>query len=156
MSRFEETIVVDVPVRVAYDQWTQFEDFPRFMEGVERVTQRDDRHLDWTASIGGQTRSWTAEIVEQTPDVRIAWRAIEGTANAGAVLFQPLGPDRTLVHLTIEAEPEGAVETAGTSLGILDHRVEGDLERFKAFIEERRQPTGAWRGAIHGSRVDPA
>ena len=154
MARIEKSVEVDVPARIAYDQWTQFEEFPRFMDGIEKVVQRGDKYLDWTASVGGQTRSWTAEIVDQTPNERIAWRAIEGAQNAGAVLFEPLGSDRTRVSLTIEAEPEGPVDTIGTALGFLERRVEGDLERFKTFIEERRQPTGAWRGEIHGSRVD--
>jgi uncharacterized membrane protein len=153
MTRIRKTIDVDVPARIAYDQWTQFEEFPTFMEGVDRVEQRDDRFLDWTATIGGQTRSWTAEIVDQTPDVRIAWKAVEGTENAGAVLFEPLGTERTRVDLTIDADPEGPVENAGAALGFLDRRVQGDLERFKAFIEGRGQPTGAWRGEIHGARV---
>jgi uncharacterized membrane protein len=154
MARIERSIEVDVPVRLAYDQWTQFEDFPLFMDGVESVVQRGDKFLDWTATVGGQKKQWTAEIVDQTPDRRIAWKAIDGTENAGAVLFEPLGPDRTRIRLTIDAAPEGPVEAAGTALGFLDRRVEGDLKRFKQFIEERRQPTGAWRGSIHGSKVD--
>ena len=154
MARIEKAIEVDVAVRSAYDQWTQFEDFPEFMEGVERVVQRGDKFLDWTATIGGQTRSWTAEIVDQTPDVRVAWRSVDGAKNAGAVLFQPLGPGRTLVSLTIEAEPDGPLDTVGTALGFLERRVEGDLERFKQFIEGRRQPTGAWHGEIHGATVE--
>jgi len=156
MATIKKTIEVDVPVRLAYDQWTQFEDFPEFMEGVERVIQRDDKFLDWTARIGGQSRQWTAEIVDQTPGRRIAWKAVSGTDNAGAVLFQELGADRTLIELTIDAEPEGAVEGVGVALGFLDRRVEGDLERFKKFIEARRVPTGAWTGEIHGSDVKDA
>ena len=154
MARIERSIEGDVPVRIAYDQWTQFEDFPTFMDSVEEVIQRGDKFLDWQATIGGQRREWTAEIVDQTPDTRIAWKAIDGTENAGAVLFEPLGPDRTRIRLTIDADPEGPIETAGTALGFLDRRVEGDLERFKKFIEERHQPTGAWRGSIHGSEVN--
>lgn len=154
MTKITKAIEVDVPVHIAYDQWTQFEDFPRFMEGVESVVQRDDRFLDWTATVGGQTRSWTAEIVDQTPDLRIAWKAVEGTENAGAVVFERLGPDRTRINLTVVADPTGLIETAGTALGFLDRQIEGDLERFKAFIEMRRQPTGAWSGEIHGTRVD--
>jgi uncharacterized membrane protein len=156
MTRIQKSIEVGVPISLAYGQWTQFEEFPRFMEGIESVVQRDDQFLDWTASIGGQTRTWTAKIVDQTPDVRIAWKAVEGTQNAGAVLFTELAPARTRVDLTIEAEPEGAVETAGTALGFLDRRIEGDLDRFKAFIEDRHQPTGAWKGQIHGSSVTPS
>jgi uncharacterized membrane protein len=153
MPRFEETIDVDVPVRVAYDQWTQFEDFPRFMEGVERVVQRDDKTLDWTAEIAGQRKQWTAEITDQTPDVRVAWKSISGEENAGAVLFQSLDPDRTRITLRIDADPEGPVETVGAALGFLERQVKGDLKRFKEFIESRRVPTGAWRGEIHGDEV---
>ena len=153
MTRIQKSIEVGVPISIAYDQWTQFEEFPKFMEGVDSVVQHDDQFLDWTASVGGQTRSWTAKIVDQTPNVRIAWKAVEGAENAGAVMFAELGPDQTRVDLTIDAEPEGAVETAGTALGFLDRRIEGGLERFKSFIEERGQPTGAWTGEIHGSSV---
>ncbi len=153
MSRVEKTIEIDVPARVAYDQWTQFESFPEFMDGVESVTQRDDKRLDWTATIGGQTRSWTAEIVDQTPDRRIAWKSTSGTENAGAVLFEPVDADRTRITLTIDAEPEGVVERVGDAAGFLDRRVQGDLERFKTFIERRDTPTGAWRGEIHGDAV---
>jgi uncharacterized membrane protein len=156
MTQIEKTIDIAVPARIAYDQWTQFEEFPEFMEGVERVVQRGDTLLDWTATIGGQSRSWTAEIVDQTPDTRIAWKATEGIRNAGAVRFEATGSDACRVTLTIDAEPEGPVENAGVALGFLDRRVEGDLERFKAFIEKRRTPTGAWTGEIHGSTVDPA
>lgn len=153
MSRVEKTIEIDVPARVAYDQWTQFESFPQFMDGVESVIQRDDKRLDWTATIAGQTRSWTAEIVDQTPDRRIAWKSTSGTDNAGAVLFEPLDADRTRMTLTIDAEPEGVVERVGDAAGFLDRRVQGDLERFKTFIERRDTPTGAWRGEIHGDAV---
>lgn len=153
MTRIQKSIEVGVPISIAYGQWTQFEEFPAFMEGVDSVVQRDDQFLDWTATVGGQSRSWTARIVDQTPNVRIAWKAVEGADNAGAVLFTELGPDRTRVDLTIDAEPEGAVETAGTALGFLDRRIEGDLERFKSFIEARGQQTGTWKGEIHGSSV---
>lgn len=156
MPRFEESIDVDVPVRIAYDQWTQFEDFPKFMEGVERVVQRDDRTLDWTATIGGRRKEWTAEITDQTPDLRIAWKSVDGAENAGAVLFQALGEDRTRVKLRIDADPEGPIETVGANVGVLQGQVKGDLERFKEFIERRRMPTGAWRGEIHGERVSGA
>ena len=154
MSRVEQSIDVDVPVRVAYDQWTQFESFPEFMEGVERVVQKDDRNLEWHANVGGQDKRWSAEIVEQTPDQRIAWRSTSGAANAGIVSFTPLGADSTRVTLDLEVEPEGMVESAGDALGVLDRRVKGDLERFKEFIEGRGAPTGAWRGEIHGGQVE--
>ena len=153
MPRFEASIDVDVPVRLAYDQWTQFEEFPRFMEGVESVVQRDDKRLDWTAEIAGQRKQWTAEITDQTPDTRVAWKSVGGDENAGAVRFEPLDGDRTRVTLKLDADPEGIVETVGANLGFLERRVKGDLERFKEFIEARRVPTGAWRGEIHGDRV---
>lgn len=153
MPRFESSIDIDVPVRVAYDQWTQFESFPHFMEGVESVVQVDDRTLDWTASIAGQRREWRAVITDQTPDVRVAWKSVDGSENAGAVLFDAIGPETTKITLRIDADPEGPVETVGAALGFLERRVEGDLERFKEFIEARRMPTGAWRGEIHGAEV---
>ena len=154
MSRVEHSVDVDVPVRVAYDQWTQFESFPQFMEGVERVVQKDDKSLEWHANVGGQDKHWTAEIVEQTPDQRIAWRSTSGAPNAGIVSFTSNGPSSTRVTLDLEAEPEGAVESAGDALGIFDRRVKGDLDRFKEFIEGRGVATGAWRGEIHGGEVD--
>jgi uncharacterized membrane protein len=153
MARFEDDIDVDVPVSVAYDQWTQFESFPQFMEGVESVTQGDDRTLTWVASIAGRRKQWTAEITDQTPITRVAWKSTSGAKNAGAVLFESLGPDRTRISLTLDVEPDGIVETAGANLGVLEAQVKGDLERFKRFIEQRRVPTGAWRGNIHGEEV---
>jgi len=149
MARFEDDIDVDVPVSVAYDQWTQFESFPQFMHGVESVTQHDDRTLTWVASIAGRRKQWTAEITDQTPDALVAWRSTSGATNAGVVVFEPLGPSRTRVSLTLEVEPDGIVETAGANLGVLEGQVKADLERFKTFIENRQVPTGAWRGEIH-------
>ncbi len=154
MARIERTIDVDVPAWVAYDQWTQFEELPRFMDGVDRVIQDGDKFLHWSATIGGQRRDWTAEIVDQTPYVRIAWRSIDGAVNAGAVLFTPLGTDRVRVSVTIEMEPADPIEAVGTALGVPGRQIDVDLERFKAFIEARGTPTGAWRGEIHGQRVD--
>ena len=153
MSRFEESIDVAVPIRTAYDQWTQFEDFPTFMEGVERVVQLDDKHLRWTASVAGQRKEWEAEIVDQTPDTRIAWKSIDGAENAGAVLFKPLDADRTEVTLRIDAEPEGLVETVGDALGFLQRQVRGDLKRFKEHIERDALDSDGWRGEIHGDKV---
>jgi uncharacterized membrane protein len=153
MPRFEDSIDVNVPVRTAYDQWTQFEAFPRFMEGVEHVVQGDDKTLHWTAKVAGQRKEWTAEITDQTPDVRVAWKSISGDENAGAVLFQALEPGKTRITLKLDADPEGPVETVGANLGFLERRVKGDLERFKEFIESRGTPTGAWRGEIHGEKV---
>jgi uncharacterized membrane protein len=153
MPRFEDSIDVNVPVRTAYNQWTQFESFPQFMEGVERVAQLDDKTLDWTATIAGQRKQWTATITDQVPDVRVAWRSTSGDENAGAVLFQSLGADQTKVTLKLDADPEGPVETVGANLGFLERRVKGDLKRFKEFIESRGVETGAWRGEIHGQKV---
>ena len=119
MPKLKKSIDVNVPVRVAYDQWTQFEDFPEFMEGVKRVEQLDDKRLRWTANVAGKEKSWEAEIVDQTPDRRVAWKSVDGAENAGAVMFEPIGSDRTRITLTLDAEPEGPVETAGDALGFL-------------------------------------
>jgi uncharacterized membrane protein len=153
MSRFEHEIDVKVPVRTAYDQWTQFESFPRFMNGVKKVVQLDDKTLEWTAEIGMVTRTWRAEITDQTLDHRIAWKSTTGPKNGGAVLFEPLDAQRTRVRVAIDAEPDDAVEKVGDALGILDRTVKGDIERFRDFIEGRELPTGAWRGEIHGDEV---
>ena len=153
MSQILESIDVDVPVRTAYDQWTQFEEFPRFMEGVESVRQIDDTHLDWTADIGGRTKQWRAEITEQEPDQRIAWRSTEGAENAGVVTFHRLDDHRSRVTLQLDVDPDGLLETAGDALGFVKRRAVGDLERFKAFIEERGSPTGAWRGEVEQNDV---
>lgn len=153
MSTFRETIEVEVPVRTAYNQWTQFEEFPRFMDGVTRVEQLDDATLRWTAEIAGQTRSWTARIIEQEPDQRISWESTEGAQNAGSVKFKPSGRG-TAVTLQLAAEPDGVVEAAGDALGFLERQVKGDLERFKAFIEGRGTATGGWRGEVaHGDVI---
>ena len=154
MSRITDHIEVDVPVRVAYDQWTQFESFPQFMEGVDRVIQLDDRTLEWTATIAGKTKHWRAEIVEQQPDQVVSWRSTEGAQNDGAIRFESLGANRTRVSLQLDVEPEGLVEKAGDALGIVERRVKGDLERFREFIEGRGQATGSWRGGIEGGVVE--
>lgn len=157
MSRFEHFITVDAPLHEVYNQWTQFESFPSFMEGVESVVQLDDRTLEWTASIAGQKRSWTAVITDQEPDTRVAWKSTSGADNAGAVLFQGMGEGKTQVTLRIDLDPEGVVENIGDKIGAVDRRVKGDLERFKEFMEARGKATGAWRGEIHGKEVrDPA
>ena len=150
MARIEESIEVDVPVRMAYNQWTQFEEFPRFMEGVEEVVQLDDTSMRWTAEIAGQTKTWKAEIIEQIPDKKVSWRSTEGAENAGTVKFEPVDGDRTRATLLMEVDPEGPIENLGTALGFLERRVKGDLERFKTFIEGRGQESGAWRGAVRG------
>jgi uncharacterized membrane protein len=146
MSDHQKSIVVDRPINTVYNQWTQFESFPEFMEGVERVTQLDDRRLHWVAEIAGTKREWDAEIVDQEPDRRIAWRSIDGTPNAGIVTFQPEGPESTRVNLDLDVEPQGAVEKIGDKLGFVSKQAEGDLKRFKKFIESRGTETGAWRG----------
>jgi uncharacterized membrane protein len=157
MSRFEHSISVDAPIREVYDQWTQFESFPAFMDGVESVVQVDDRVIDWTATIGGQQTTWRSLITDQTPDQRIAWKSVSGAENAGAVLFEPEGVQRTKVILRIDADPDGIVQTVGDRAGFLSRRTKGDLERFKEFIESRGGATGAWRGEIHGAEVrEPA
>ena len=153
MSTFRKQVHVDAPLRVVYNQWTQFETFPMFMSGVDRVVQVDDRTLDWTASIAGQSRSWRARITEQLPDRLIAWESIEGARNAGSVHFQPVSADVTLVDLELEVEPQGPIEAAGDVLGLVRGQVESDLEGFKTFIEARGQETGAWRGAVGGATV---
>ena len=154
MSRITEEIDIDVPVRVAYDQWTQFESFPRFMEGIDRVVQLDDTTLEWTATIAGAQKRWRAEILEQRPDQLVAWRSIDGARNNGSVRFEAVSPRRTRIALTLDIEPEGPIETAGDALGIVERRIKGDLERFRDFIESNGQPTGGWRGVVHaGSTV---
>jgi uncharacterized membrane protein len=153
MHSIEEKITVDVPIRTAYNQWTQFEDFPRFMEGVKSVRQLDDKRLEWHAEIAGKDVEWTAEIVEQTPDKRISWNSTSGRAQMGTVSFSPVDADRTEITLRIEFDAEGATENAGAALGFVKARVKGDLKRFKEFIEERGVETGQWRGEIHGGQV---
>ena len=156
MEKVEKSIDVNAPLNTVYNQWTQFEEFPRFMEGVEEVKQLDDKRLHWCAKIGGKTKEWDAEIFEQIPDQRIAWRSIGGAMNSGMVNFQALGPDSTRVHLSLNYEPESAMEKVGDALGVVSNRVEGDLKRFKEFIESRGAETGGWRGQIHGRQVSTA
>jgi uncharacterized membrane protein len=148
MSTIEQSVEVNVPVRTAYNQWTQFEEFPRFMEGVEEVHQVTDTRLHWTAEIAGVHREWDAEITEQTPDQRIAWKSTDGTENSGVVTFHRLSDGETKVTLQMGFDPEGFTEKAGDVLGIVRMRTKGDLERFKDFIEERGGETGAWRGEV--------
>jgi uncharacterized membrane protein len=148
MSSIETSIDVDVPVRTAYNQWTQFEDFPRFMEGVREVEQLDDRRLRWRAEIGGKEKCWEAEISEQIPDARIAWHSTSGARNAGVVTFHYLAPEKTRVMLQLEYDPQGFVENVGDALGAAKLRIQGDLERFKQFIEGQGRETGAWRGEV--------
>ena len=148
MSTIEQSIDVNVPVRTAYNQWTQFEEFPRFMEGVEAVRQLDQQRLHWRANIGGRVEEWEALITEQHPDERIAWKNTTGAPNAGVVTFHRLSDAKTRVMLQMEYEPQGVVENLGDMLGVVSRRVASDLKRFKEFIEARGQETGAWRGEV--------
>ena len=152
MERIEKTIEVDRPVRVVYNQWTQFEEFPRFMVDVKEVRQLDDTHVHWHAEICGKDKEWDAEITEQEPDQRISWKSISGAHNAGTVRFEPLGLDRTRVHLAMAYEPEGAAENIGDALGIVSNRVRTTLADFKKFIEARDLETGGWRGEVHDGK----
>jgi hypothetical protein len=148
-TKVEKSIQVDVPVGAAYNQWTQFEEFPQFMGGVSQVTQLSDTTLHWVAEIAGVRREWDAAIVQQVPDERVAWAATEGATNAGSVSFAAVGPQSTTVTLVLEYEPEGVVEKAGDALNIVQRQVEADLERFKAFIEARGAESGGWRGSVN-------
>jgi uncharacterized membrane protein len=148
-TRVEKSILVNVPVSTAYNQWTQFEDFPQFMGGVKSVKQLDDDRLEWVAEIAGVRRQWMAKILEQVPDQKVAWAATEGATNAGAVTFEDVGGGQTSVHLSLEYEPEGLVEKVGDKLNIVENQAEADLDRFKAFIEAEGYATGAWRGSVN-------
>jgi uncharacterized membrane protein len=148
MTTHEKSVDVDVPVTTAYNQWTQFEEFPRFMEGVERIDQVGPTQTHWVTKIGGVTREFDARITEQHPDERVAWTTLDGPKQAGVVTFHRLGDSQTRVTLQMDFEPEGAIETAGDKLGVVGHRLTGDLKRFKEFIEERGGETGAWRGDV--------
>ena len=152
MATVEKSIDVQVPVSTAYDQWTQFEEFPRFMEGIVSVEQIDDGHLHWVAEVSGERKEWDAEIVEQKPDRVIAWRSTEGLFNSGRVAFEPTDTG-TRVTVEMDYEPEGIKESAGAMLGFDEGQVEDDLERFKELVENREVPTGAWRGEIKGGQV---
>ena len=147
-TRAKDEVTVDVPVNLAYNQWTQFEDFPEFMDGVVSVDQVTDSRLHWVAEVAGVRREWDAEILEQLPDRKVAWAATEGATNAGAVYFESVEPGRTRVRLELEYEPEGLVEKAGDALGLVERQAKNDLARFKAFIEDRDVPTGGWRGEV--------
>jgi uncharacterized membrane protein len=155
MSTVDKSIEVNVPLSTAYNQWTQFEDFPKFMEGVKEVRQLDDTHLHWSASIGGKDEEWDAEITEQVPDQRIAWTSRGGARNGGIVTFHRISDGVTRIMLQIEYDPQSFTEKAGDLLGLVSRRVEGDLERFKDFIESRGQETGAWRGSVQQGQTQP-
>jgi uncharacterized membrane protein len=149
MSTVKETVEVDVPIHTAYNQWTQFEEFPNFMEGVEEVRQLDDRHNHWTTKVAGVRREFDTEIVDQLPDERVTWRTTSGdTHQKGTVRFQRLDDTHTRVELVMDVEPSGAVEKAGDMLGAIDRQIKGDMKRFKQYIEKRGGESGAWRGRI--------
>lgn len=152
MATIEKTIEVGVPVSVAYDQWTQFEEFPQFMTGVVDVRQLDDSHVSWTAEVGGERKQWEAEIVEQEPDRVIAWRSTEGVQNSGRVEFEPID-EGTRMRVELEYEPESVKESAGALFGLDSRQVEQDLEKFRELVEAREVPTGAWRGSIESGDV---
>ena len=148
MSTVEKSIDVEVPVSTAYNQWTQFESFPQFMEGVDRIDQTSSTRTHWVTSIGGVTREFDAEITEQHPDERVAWTTLDGPSQAGVVTFHRLAENKTRIMLQMDFEPEGIVETVGDKLGFVTRRAEGDLKRFKTFIEQRGTESGAWRGDV--------
>jgi uncharacterized membrane protein len=153
MTNITKSVDVNVPVRTAYNQWTQFETFPQFMEGVEEITQIDDTHMHWRANVAGREAEWDAEVTEQIPDERVAWRNTTGRTNAGVVTFHRLGENQTRVTVQMDYEAEGLVENVGDKLGFDDRRVQGDLDRFKEFIESQGSETGAWRGEVSQSHT---
>jgi uncharacterized membrane protein len=153
MATIEQSIEVAVPVSVAYNQWTQFEEFPSFMEGVEQVRQLDDTHLHWVVSHNGKQYEFDTEVSEQRPDERVAWTTVDGKAHSGVVTFHRLTDDRTRIMVQMEWEPEGMLETLGAALGSDDRRVKADLERFKRMIDARSRESGGWRGEIERGEV---
>ncbi|OFJ53116.1 SRPBCC family protein [Mycolicibacterium grossiae] len=152
MSTHTASVDVDRPIDVVYNQWTQFESFPQFMEGVERIDQRDDTHTHWVIKVGGVTREFDATITEQHPEERVAWKSDSGPDHAGVVTFHRLADDKTRVTTQMDVDPEGFVENVADKLGVVKARVKGDLDRFKEFIERQSSETGAWRGDV--SRPD--
>ena len=152
-TKVEKSVLVDVPVATAYNQWTQFEEFPQFMDGVKKVTQLDNDELQWVAEILGVRRQWRARVLQQLPDRRVAWAAIEGATNAGAVSFEDVGGGQTSVRLELEYEPRGWLEGLGDKLHIVEKQAEADLERFKTFIESEGYATGAWRGSVNADET---
>ncbi|MET9002456.1 SRPBCC family protein [Amycolatopsis sp. Hca4] len=148
MSTITEIVDVEVPVSTAYNQWTQFEEFPRFMEGVEEIRQLDATRTHWVTRFGGVTREFDATITEQHPDERVAWNSVSGPDHAGVITFHRLDDSHTRVTAQMDIDPEGFAENVADKLGVLDRRVKGDLKRFKEFIEQRGRETGAWRGDV--------
>jgi uncharacterized membrane protein len=155
VERIEKSVEIDCPIRTVYNQWTQFEEFPRFMSGVKEVKQIDDTHVHWHAAIFGKSKEWDVEITEQVPDDRISWRSTRGERNAGTVRFEPLPGNRTLVRLAIGYDPDGVVENAGDTLGLFAAHVENTMQDFKSYIEKRQVADGAWRGEVHGGQRVP-
>ena len=152
-TKVEKSVTVDVPVDMAYNQWTQFEEFPHFMEGIESVKQLDDTHLHWRAKVAGKTEEWDAVITEQVPDQKVAWKSTSGRENAGVVTFNRLGENQTRVTVQMDYDPEGVVENVGDALGFVDRRVQSDLNRFKKCIEDMGHETGGWRGTVEQSHT---
>ena len=148
MSSVQKSIDVNVPVSTAYNQWTQFEEFPRFMEGVKSVHQLDDKRLHWKTEVAGKEQDFDAIIDQQIPDQRIAWHSTIGAKQGGVVTFHRLDAGKTRIMLQMEYDPQGFVEKTGDMMGAVSRRVQGDLERFKEFLEKRGGETGAWRGEI--------
>ena len=148
MSAVIESVDVDVPVGVAYNQWTQFETFPEFMGGVEQIQQLDATRNHWVTKVGGVEREFDTEITEQHPDERVAWKSTDGTTHAGVVTFHRLGDSQTRVTVQLEWQPENLTEKVGAAVGVPDHQVKSDLKRFKKFIESHGSETGAWRGDV--------
>ncbi|WP_030437827.1 SRPBCC family protein [Actinoplanes subtropicus] len=149
MTSVTESVDVNVPIRTAYDQWTQFEDFPQFMDGVESITQTDPTHTHWVTEVAGQTREFDAEITEQHPEERVAWKSTGGdTRHAGVVTFHRLGDNQTRVTIQLDWEPEGLAEKVGSAVGVDSHQVKADARRFKEFIESRGDASGSWRGEV--------
>jgi uncharacterized membrane protein len=150
MPKIQDSIEVQAPVRRAYNQWTQFEEFPKFMEGIQSVRQLDDTHVQWVAEIRGKTSRWTTEITEQQPDKKVAWKTIDGEVkNDGVVNFEQIAGGQTRVNVQMDVEGESTVENvAADLLGVVKRQVRGDLERFKQLIESRDEETGAWRGEV--------
>jgi len=153
-STIDESIEVEVPVSTAYNQWTQFEEFPLFMEGVDDVQQRDDTRLHWVATIGGRTAEWDAKILEQHPDRQISWISEDGKKTRGTVSFEPIGEGKTLIRLSMSYQAEGAIEQIGSAAGLDAARVRGDLKRFKDLIESRGTESGEWRGEIDAGKTE--
>jgi uncharacterized membrane protein len=152
MQMLEHTIEVEAPLSTTYNQWTQFEEFPRFMDGVESVRQLDDKRVHWVAQVAGRRKEWDSEITRQVPDREIDWMGFGDADNRGRIVFAPANGG-TRITLMLDYDPEGIVEEAGDKLGVVRRRVEGDMKRFKEFIEVRGRETGGWRGEIHGDDV---